>query len=110
MPVPRVRIPPSPLEAAQVSNGQCQKTFRPLKDVGNAVPGGARFFCALSPGCRKVTAPSLSVNDKRVSQDPELSEVIHTWPNLHETIKAGILVLVQAATKPKGTSAQKQEE
>jgi len=38
-----------------------------------------------------------------VQEYPDLERIISAWPELSEPVKAGILAMVQAAGKPKGT-------
>jgi len=40
---------------------------------------------------------------KLLQKYPDLAGLIEAWPELSEPVKAGILAMVQAAGKPKGT-------
>ena len=111
MPVPRVRIPASPLEAANTDDSRCQKAHESPENKGYAssdvgcssAPSDAAKAhegdSSLPEGVRNSAKQNAKQNAKRISDDPDLTSVIDAWPDLPEAIKAAIMAMVQTAAK-----------
>jgi hypothetical protein len=61
-------------------------------------PHNAELYGKLSDG---QTVASLSASQKIVEDNPELSEIFHSWPKLPANARLAILALIRATLNPK---------